>query len=204
MSNPVDEFLKIKQAMDPAEAAEIGATVVTGFGGSPGAGSRFGGHLPQFGATLGKGLALGGALALGSAGVAGVGAAAKKVYDAITKKRDFEGMLEANPHLNAVQEAQPEEFSRMFTALRAMNPSFTRDPVVAGAYMTEAMEQPAETRGFTAVKALREAKSTGLDPFSDAALGGFQRGVGMHGQRKERFQDGESQYTEFSAPHYTI
>jgi hypothetical protein len=202
MANPVDDFLQHKQAMDPAEAAEIGATMASGFGGS---GARPGQRLPQFGATLGKGLALGGALALGSAGVAGLGAAAKKIYDAVTKKRDFESMLEANPHLRGHQEAQPEEFNRMFTALRSMNPTFSRDPVVAGAYMTEAMEQPAETRGFVAVKALREAKSPGLDPFSDAALGGFHRGVGMHGSEKHRLNDsGDFEVSERSVPHYSL
>lgn len=173
MSNPIEVFLSEKRAMDfgdASDAAEIGAAL-----GSTGRSLRKSPLLK----SVGRGVALGGAFALGSAGVAAVGAAANKMYDAMTKKRDFEAMLDANPHLRAYQEREPESFNHAFSALRAMNPAFSRDPLVAGAYLFESMEQPAETRGFVAVKALRESVPTRLGPKSEAAVSGFHRALGM-------------------------
>lgn len=144
--------------------------------------------------TVGKGLAVGGALAASSAGVAALGAAAEKIYNAITKKRDFDNMLEANPHLRAYQEATPEEFTRMFSALRTMNPDFTKDPLVAGAYMAKAMEQPVETRGFTAVDALRLRQPKRPGPFTETALSGFARGLGAF---QGRLSGGEVSYPTY-------
>jgi hypothetical protein len=184
MPTPVEEFLceqseqrarrdKLeKRGMDVTDAAEAAE-----FGSSLGVGKGFG--KSRLLKSLGRGLALGSAFALGSAAVAGLGRGAQKMFDAITKKRDFDRMLAHNPHLQRDLERDPEAFGAAFSALRRMNPALSRDPLVAGAYMFETLEQPPETRGFVAVKALREQVPERLGPASEAALLGFQRALAV-------------------------
>lgn len=156
MADPIDEFLELKKT------AFLGA-----------------GALGSFGKNIGRNVAIGGAMAAGGAGVAGLGAAAGKIFNAITKKRDFDKMLEANPHLRPALERDPDGFNGMFTSLRSMSPEFTRDPMVAGAFMNDAMESPAESRGYVALRAHRERTPQKPGPLGDAALSSFQKGVGM-------------------------
>ena len=78
---------------------------------------------------------------------AGAGVAAQKLYDAATKARDFRSMLEANPDLAQHHEEQPRLFNQMFSTLRTFNPSFSKDPLVAGNYMRQMMEDPVHAGG---------------------------------------------------------
>jgi len=155
MSNPIDEFLELKKTAGFVDMAG------------------------RLGRNAGKNVMIGGAMAAGGVGIAGVTAAAGKMFNAITKKRDFDNMLEANPHLQVALERDPEGFNNMFTSIRSMAPEFTRDPMVAGAFMNEAMETQPESRGFTAVRALRERTPQKPGPLSDAAISSFQKGLSV-------------------------
>lgn len=102
------------------------------------------------GSSLGRGLGAG-AVAVG-AGLAV--AAAGKIHDAITKSRDFKGMLAYNPDLVEAHEQNQHVFNQNFTTLRSMNPHFTRDPLIAGHYMKQMMDNP-NGAGAMAIDALK-------------------------------------------------
>jgi hypothetical protein len=88
-----------------------------------------------------------------TAAVTGLGFAAQKIYDAMTKRMDFNTMLEHNPDLADHHGQNPKMFNQMFSTLRVMNPTFSKDPVVAGTYMRRMMESPLHAGGI-AVEAL--------------------------------------------------
>lgn len=180
MANPVDEFLLVKKA-NPFMGAFRGPTA-----------QRF------IGAGA-AGLAGAGATAAMAGGIAG----AQALFNAATKKRDFDNMMAANPHLHPLHAEDPEGFNRMFTSIRAMNPEFTREPMVAGAFMFKAMGGPPEDRGMVAVQARREVKKPEPGPLSRAAYEGFQKGFGDPNKRKpppgrEREESG-GEYREMPA-----
>lgn len=168
MSNPVEEFLLEKTALD--------AAAVKGMAG-------------QAGATMGRALNSPFARAAGAGALTGAGAAAfaglvgasRKMYDASTKVRDFRRMLEANPDLVEHHEADPAGFNRLFTSLRTFAPDFTRDPLVAGAYMRRGMESLPEARGGVAVTAMNDmGRGSGrTGPASEAALQGYMKGMSI-------------------------
>lgn len=123
--------------------------------------------------ALGAASAQGAATAVVGAGIAGVGMAASKIYDAMTKRRDFQRMLQVNPDLAEHQASNPAMFNHMFSSLRMHNPAFTADPIVAGTYMRRMSESPL-TAGGVAVEALGHREST-KSPQLDAFLrGGFE------------------------------
>lgn len=155
MSNPVDDFLAEKKTAAFPDVMK-----------SPSVRS------------VGRGLGLGLSFAAGSGAIAGVMSAAAKMYDAATKKRDFDAMMEANPHLGVHQSRDPEGFNRLYTSLRKMNPEFSSDPLIAGSYMFQGMEGPAETRGLAAVRARGDASSLRPGPVSDAVAAGLRHGLG--------------------------
>jgi hypothetical protein len=154
MANPIEDFLMAKEALGPM---------------GPFA-RRLGGKMLESGAT---GLAYAGM----GAGVAGIAQAAQHLYSAATKKRDFDSMLVQNPHLIPIHQQNPEEFGQMYTSLRAMNPEFARDPLVAGSSMWAAMEKNPQDRGAVAVQARRDAgRGSPPGPLSSAFMGGYQSG----------------------------
>lgn len=158
---PLEAFLKEKSA------AEKSASFSSGF--------RKQIRPTSFGSALGQGAAT----ALVSAGMAGIGMATAKIYDAMTKKRDFNQMLESNPDLIEHHEQDPKRFNQMFSSLRMMNPAFSADPVVAGTYMRRMAESPLSSGGI-AVEALghRETtKSPIMDAFVRGGLEGAKKGV---------------------------
>lgn len=159
MANPVEEFLKEKKAFS--------------FGGAL-QGLRP--HAQRLAESAGTGVALG----LGTAGFAGLTLAAGKIFNAATKARDFNRMLEADESLRPHLEQDPEGFNRMFSALRKMAPEFTAEPLVAASYMRRGMESNPEHRGTLAVSALRDRSFPKPGPLTEAAIGGFSRGVGMN------------------------
>lgn len=117
-----DDFKKIKQA---------------GFGDTA---RRVGQAMPE---ALAMGLGAVGA----TAAVGGLGVASQKIYDAMTKRRDFNAMLEHNPDLVEHHQNNPKSFNQMFTTLRTMNPQFSKDPLVAGTYMRRMAESPLSAGG---------------------------------------------------------
>jgi hypothetical protein len=153
--NPLEEYLSEKQAAGFFEGLRqgamhaVGAAIPVGKATPPGAvfsPFRLGGTMAE--KAMGGAVAAGGALAL-----TGVGMAVQKVYDAATKSRDFRSMLENNPDLAEKHKESPKLFNQMFSTLRTFNPSFSRDPVVAGSYMRQMVDDPMHA-GQAVVEAL--------------------------------------------------
>jgi len=180
--NPVEVFLQEKKAFNLGQ---------------------FGPTAKSYGKQVGGALATGAATGIGGAAFAGLTLGAAKLYDAATKTRDFNNMLEANPDLQHQHQADPVGFNRMFSALRTMAPHFTKEPLVAGTYMRNAMERDPGQQGGVAVQALRDSgPGQRPGPLTEAALGGFSKGVGMNrqvqGQTKKNFNPGSELPSEIS------
>lgn len=165
--NPVEEFLLEKRAFGMDKLKAFGA--------------KAGPALSRAGEQAGNAALAG----VGAAAFAGLTGAAGKLYDAATKSRDFNNMLEANPHLHQHLQSDPAGFNRMFTALRRFSPEFTKDPMVAGTLMLQGMESNAEDRGSLVLRAQKERVQPRQGPVSEAALGGFMKGFGGGGDGKK-------------------
>lgn len=165
MANPVDEFLLEKRALNLSGITNAAKGI---------AGSRVG----RAGAT-----AVG--MGLGAAAFGGLAMGANKAYLAATKTRDFNSMMEANPDLHEHSKQDPAGFNRMFTSLRTFAPEFTKEPMVAGAYMRRAMESPVENRGMLGVDAMGAMKQQRPNPIVEEAMGGFREGMKAKGPEKK-------------------
>lgn len=124
----------------------------------------FGNLAKGIGETLGgEAIGRGMGAALGTAAVAGIGAAAMKIKDSIGKKRDFKEMMSLNGDLKAEQQQDPRFFNAAYNSLRRINPEFGRDPIVAGAYMRKMMANP-DAAGLTVAQSVKplQQKSTGM------------------------------------------
>lgn len=150
MSNPVDDALMAKEALFGGLWRGI-KSQLTGRGGE----------------ALGGSLTSGALMASGGAAVAGVGAAASKIYDAITKKRDFKKMMNLNDDLKEEQAQDPKLFNASYNSLRRINPSFGKDPIVSGAYMRKMMANP-DAAGLTIAQSV---KTPTMGQFKPMALG---------------------------------
>lgn len=88
--------------------------------------------------------------AAATAGVTAAGAygmqAVQSAYHAITKKRDFQSMLEENPDLK--DHPNPKLVLQGFTSLRTFAPKFSQDPLVAGSYVRRIAENPVGMSGI--------------------------------------------------------
>lgn len=104
------------------------------------------------------------------AGAVGLYEAAKKTYRAITKQRDFDAMMQANPDLKAEQRRDPTTFNRFYNSLRTMNPQFAAEPVVAGTYMRKMMTSP-EGAGGILVESLQAGQKGGKGPGFQVTMG---------------------------------
>lgn len=187
MTNPVEEFLLEKRALN------LGGMLQ-----SPTA--------RRLGGAAGTALAAG----AGAAAFAGAVGSAEKLYLAATKAHDFRKMIEANPDLRVHHEQDPAGFNRMFTSLRTFAPDFTREPMVAGAFMRNAMESDEGSRGMLGVRAQGELRQQRKGFVPEAALAGFQKGLDLkqegkkpllRGQREEVYEPGSEavsrvKYTE--------
>jgi hypothetical protein len=116
-----------------------------------GAFGRFAGGIAETATLRGMGNVAGHAVA--TAGIVAGAGAATKIYNAITKKRDFNNMMEANPDLEEFQLENPAQFNRHYNALRGMNPTFGSEPIVAGTYMRQ-MSMAPSTAGKVVVESL--------------------------------------------------
>lgn len=133
MTNPVDEYLRTKEA-------GFLSGIWEGMKGL--AGTSVGQHATGAAATLGV-------LVAGRAALRGM----DNVMLAITKKRDFNQMMEHNTDLREPYQENPKQFLAQFTSLRSMQPRFSKDPIVAGTYMRQMTASPA-TAGTAVVGAL--------------------------------------------------
>ena len=76
--------------------------------------------------------------------------AAQKIWDAATKARDFRQMMAHNADLHEHHQRDPRTFNQLYTSLRTMNPTFAKDPIVAGTYMRQMVETPLNAGGILA------------------------------------------------------
>lgn len=133
----------------------------------------------HFAGGVGK-LLLGGAqTALAAGVVGGVTMGADKVFDALTKGRDFNQMMKShfNADLHEVRQQNPEAFNEAFTNLRSVNPDLSKNPMVAGTYMRRMFSFDPASAGSILV----EAKSQGEKQRSlgmEHALRGGELGIG--------------------------
>lgn len=157
--NPVEDFLAEKRAFN--------------FGGM----AR---SAKPYGKRVAEGMGMGVATGIGAAAFAGATLAAHKLFQAATKTRDFNNMMDADPGLHELHQQDPAGFNRAFSALRTMAPEFMSEPTVAGAYMRKAFDS-GEGAGPLAVQAATErSRSQGRPgPMAEAALNGFSRGAGL-------------------------
>lgn len=153
--------------------------------------------LKNFGQEVGKATATGAGAAVAGATVAGVGLAAAKIWDAVTKSRDFRAMM-SSPHNGDLHEflaTRPKEFNESFGALRSINPAFTKEPMIAGTYMRRMMQMRPENAGGVLIEALGHRKAIPESPMGEAYMhgagGGVMEGLKGHaraGEEKARAQ----------------
>jgi hypothetical protein len=141
--NPVEDYLTQKKAGiygDVVNGVREGVRhAVTGGRLRP-ATSMAGG----IGRMGGKGLAATG----GTAAVALAALGVHKLYDAATKTRDFNSMLEYAPDVAEMHAENPQHVNQMFSTLRMFNPDFTKDPVVSSSYVRRMMSDPMSAGGI--------------------------------------------------------
>lgn len=165
MTNPIDEYFEMKKSAAPripgmqAQFADaltkklverrVG-DIMEGAGGfgrgfkqsfTGGAGGR---NLAGAMLTMGTGVAMAAAVP-----------AANKIIQAVTKRRDYRQMMEHNPDLGEYKEMNPKLFRQAYDSLRQANPSYGRDPLIAGAHMRKIMDNP-EVAGLTLAEAMGE------------------------------------------------
>lgn len=135
--NPVDEYLELRK-----EA--FGMSSVRGV--LP---RNVGSQVAAAGMTLGLGAALGAAVPI-----------ADKIYGAVTRSRDFKGMMEVNPDLQEMEAQDSQFFNQAYNSLRKVNPTFGRDPIIAGSYMRKMMNNP-EAAGLTLASTVKTPEAGG-------------------------------------------
>lgn len=149
--NPLDEYFAEKKAADVDFLRHTGNALAGGLG-----------------------------TAVGAAGVAAVGMAASKIYDAVTKGRDFKQMLQSpfNQDLHELYKSQPSEFNAAFSSLRAMTPEFSKDPMVSGTYMRRMMSFGPTSAGGVILESVGAHKNMPSDnPLREAFMGGAGAGA---------------------------
>jgi len=140
MSNPIDDFLE----MDKQGGLWTGVTNQFSSAGREALGGKL----------VGGALIAGGTMA-----VTGLGAAASKIYEAVDKRRGFKEMMSLDPGLKDLQaDKGPKLFNASYSSLRNVNPTFGKDPLIAGAYMRRIMENP-ETAGLQIAATLQAPKA---------------------------------------------
>ena len=140
MSNPIDDFLE----MDKQGGLWTGVTNQFSSAGREALGGKL----------VGGALIAGGTMA-----VTGLGAAASKIYEAVDKRRGFKEMMSLDPGLKDLQaEKGPKLFNAAYSSLRNVNPTYGKDPLIAGAFMRRIMENP-ETAGLQIAATLQAPKA---------------------------------------------
>jgi hypothetical protein len=122
-------------------------------------------------------LAMGAATAGAAALVVGAGMGAKSLYDAVTKAHDFRKMLSFNEDLAAHHAENPKYINAAFSTLRRINPEFSKDPLVAGAFVRQMVATPEAAFGL-AGQAAGFAPRPG--PVETAVVRSIEKGVSPH------------------------
>jgi hypothetical protein len=176
--NPVEEFLGMRKT-----ANVVGEAF-----------RRFPQHLAHAGAAAGA------AATVGLVG-AGIHGAVSKIVDVATKSHDFRQMMHANEDLHPHYESDPKRFNLMFNTLRTMNPSYSKDPLVAGSFMRRMIESPTGLGGIAgeALQHRGDFPESAFGVAHDYAREGAKAGLGesLRAQSQEAaFQQKETHHQE--------
>lgn len=132
---------------------------------------------------------VGGGLALGLAGAAtaGVGLAANKAYEALTRGRDFRAMMQNpfNKDLKEYHERDPALFNAAFNGLRSANHEVSANPMAAGSYLRRMMEFSPDQAGGMLIEA-RNHRVDELSPMQEAFQRAAIEGSKLHMQERMR------------------
>lgn len=139
MSTPIDEYFELKK-----EANTFWRGLTT-----PGNTTPFQRGAQTRQAGLQAGLQIGTAVAAAAAIPAG-----QALIGALTKRHDYNRMMEHNPDLHDMKSENPKMFNQMYTSLRNANPEYGRDPLIAGSHMRKMMDQP-DVAGLALTEAIR-------------------------------------------------
>jgi hypothetical protein len=132
-----------------------------------------------------------------AAGVGLAGAAAQKIWGAITKQRDFTAMMRYSPDLAEEQARNPDLFNRQYSSFRAINPQFAADPIIAGTYMRRMATSP-EAAGAVIVESLNGRPKPNPEPaWMQAGMKKLPTGHELEMQGIER-QKGRNALEEYS------
>lgn len=165
--NPIEAYLGEKTAAQTS-------LPFGGFGHSFGNAMRQGLNPSRLGESAANAVLGAGGAALAAGAVAGGVRGVQALYDVATEARDFRAMLENDPDLKRKHEEEPKLVNRMFTTLRTFNPAFTRDPVVAGSYVRQMVEDPMHA-GTMATEALNFRDKTRNQLGDRVTQAAFQR-----------------------------
>jgi len=157
--------------------------------------------------ALGKDPAFMGGVALMGAGavMGGVGKGVDHLMEARRKSVAFKSMMELHPHL---KQRDPKMVARIFNSVHHANPHMARDPMVAGAFVDQAVEASDAYQGqanqglATIVKdlsgirsSISQAKSREPGGFG-ASLGAATKQIGESAQSRAMAMGGERQALE--------
>lgn len=150
-----DDILEMKKKAAPVSMGQVGKK---GLG---------------FLGNMGKATAIGAGAGIAGAAISGAGIAASKIYDAATKARDFRAMMGSsfNADLHDYYHQKPRQFNEAYSSLRMMNPEFSKDPMVAGNFMRQMMENRPEVAGGVLLQALHARRDVPPSPMLET----FQR-----------------------------
>jgi hypothetical protein len=159
MSNPLVDFLEEYEPATEKVAFSLGG----------------------FGKQVAEGAMSGVAATAAAAALAGTSYAATQVYNAATKARDFRSMMSLNPDLHEHHQRDPRMFNQMFSSLREMNPTFSKDPLVAGTYMRRMVENPLTAGGILTESISTRDKFPGhMDKAVDTGMSAAAKRTSMH------------------------
>jgi hypothetical protein len=180
--NPFEDYLEKRSGF--MTGMRQGAREFAGMGGE----SAFQGVGEFIGARAAKGALGAGAAAAGTAGVALAALGVHKLFDAATKTRDFNSMLEYAPDIAEAHMQDPRQINQLFSTLRTFNPDFTRDPVVSSHYVRRMLSDPMAAGGV-ATEALGhrgEMKHELSSPILRSAFSGGGMGGGEKKKDKKK------------------
>ena len=154
-------------------------------------------------------------MGLGAAGFAGAAGAnlligkAREYVDSLGKAKAYKEMVANNPQLSE-EGIDAKAVQQHFSTLYRFNPEYAKDPLVAGAYVQNAIEMARpnlETINniVNARKNLAEAKGKGVDVKSIVGLAGKlegqSRGQGGGAEDYQRGWSGHAKHLEQHYPH---
>lgn len=140
-------------------------------------------------------VAAAGATAVAGAGMTAMAPAVQHIWNAITKKRDFNQMMQSpfNTDLHEHMAERPKEFNLAFSSLRSTTPEITKDPMIAGQYMRRIMSMPPDAAGGVVIDALQHRDRFGpnmvMEAFgrgaTEGARGGFSESMKAEESRRQ-------------------